>query len=106
MSRKTRKLIWSAPLVVLAVAGALALFVALAPTGAQAQQVMVPGPVTNLDAEVKSRTSIELDWDAPSATSGGTPTGYRIDHSSDNREWTLLKDDTAARRPGIWSTPA
>ena len=32
MSRKTRKLIWSAPLVaVLAVAGALALFVALEP---------------------------------------------------------------------------
>ena len=32
MSRKTRKLIWSAPLVaVLAVAGALAMFVALGP---------------------------------------------------------------------------
>ena len=38
MSRKTRKLIWSAPLVaVLAVAGALALFVALSPNGAQAR---------------------------------------------------------------------
>ena len=34
MSRKTRKLIWSAPLVaVLAVAGALAMFAAQGPTG-------------------------------------------------------------------------
>ena len=40
MSRKTRKLIWSAPLVaVLAVAGALAMFVALSPNGAQADHV-------------------------------------------------------------------
>ena len=96
MSRKTRKLIWSAPLVaVLAVAGALALFVALAPNQAAAQdQVMVPGPVTDLDAEVKSRSEIRLTWDAPSSTSGGTPTGYRVDHSSDNRVWTLLEDNT------------
>ena len=95
MSRKTRKLIWSVPLVaVLAVVGALSIFAVLAPNDAQAQEVMVPGPVTDLDAVAKSRTSIELDWDAPSSTSGGTPTGYRIDHSSDNRVWTLLKDDT------------
>ena len=39
MSRKTRKLIWSAPLVaVLAVAGALAMFVMLAPNGALAHE--------------------------------------------------------------------
>ena len=51
MSRKTRKLIWSAPLVaVLAVAGALALFVALSPGGAQADHVELPGPVTGLSA--------------------------------------------------------
>ena len=99
MSRKTRKLIWSVPLVaVLAVAGALAIFVALSPNqaSAQDQMVMVPGPVTDLEAEVKSRSSIELDWEAPSADSGGTPTGYRIDHSDDNREWSLLKDDTGS----------
>ena len=92
MSRKTRKLIWSAPLVaVLAVAGALAIFAALAPNQAAAQdQVMVPGPVTGLDAEATSRTAIELDWDAPAATTGGTPTSYRIDHSEDNRVWTQL----------------
>ena len=95
MSRKTRKLIWSVPLVaVLAVAGVLAIFAALAPNGAQAQEVMVPGPVTDLDAEVQSRSEIRLTWDAPSSTRGGTPTGYRIDHSSDNREWTLLKGNT------------
>ena len=39
MSRKTRKLIWSAPLVaVLAVAGALAIFAALSPNWAQAHE--------------------------------------------------------------------
>ena len=66
MSRKTRKLIWSAPLVaVLAVAGALAMFVALAPSGAQAQEVMVPGAVTDLEATANSRSSIELTWEAP-----------------------------------------
>ena len=38
MSRKTRKLIWSAPLVaVLAVVGALAIFAAMAPSNAAAQ---------------------------------------------------------------------
>ena len=93
MSRKTRKLIWSVPLVaVLAVAGALAIFAALAPNGAQAQEVMVPGPVTGLDATVKSRSSIELNWVAP--TTGGAPAGYRIDHSSDNRAWTRLVEKT------------
>ena len=52
MSRKTRKLIWSAPLVaVLAVAGALALFVALAPGAAQAEHEELPGPVTGLKAD-------------------------------------------------------
>ena len=55
---------------------------------------MVPGPVTDLDAVAKSRTSIELTWEAPDSASGGAPTGYRIDHSNDNRVWTLLKDDT------------
>ena len=97
MSRKTRKLIWSVPLVaVLAVVGALAIFAALAPNGAQAQEVMVPGPVEGLEAVAKSRSSIELTWNAPAATTGGTPTGYRIDHSNDNRVWTLLKDNTGS----------
>ena len=48
MSRKTRKLIWSAPLVVvLAVAGALAMFVALTPNGVLAHDLPgAPGDVT------------------------------------------------------------
>ena len=95
MSRKTRKLIWSVPLVaVLAVAGALAIFAVLAPNGAQAQEVMVPGPATGLEATAKSRSSIELNWVAPTTSSGGAPTGYRIDHSSDNRAWTRLVEKT------------
>ncbi len=79
MSRKTRKLIWSAPLVaVLAVAGALAMFVMLAPDNAQADGA--PGPVTGLNATTdKSYTEIELSWTAPAT---GTVTGYRIDMAS------------------------
>ena len=93
MSRKTRKLIWSVPLVaVLAVAGALVIFAAIAPNGAQAQEVMVPGPVTELEATAKSRSSVELTWTAP--TNGGVPTGYRVDYSDDNREWVLHTADT------------
>ena len=49
MSRKTRNLIWSVPLVaVLAVAGALAMFVALVPDGVQADHIDPPGSVTDL----------------------------------------------------------
>ena len=94
MSRKTRKLIWSVPLVaMLAVVGALAIFAALAPAGAQAQEVMVPGPVTELEATAKSRSSVELTWTAPIT---GAPTGYRVDYSDDNREWVLHRADTGS----------
>ena len=97
MSRKTRKLIWSAPLVaVLAVAGALAIFVALAPGAARADHANLPGPVTDLKAEAKSRTSIQLSW-IPAAASDtvGAPTSYRIDQSSDNRTWERLEVNAA-----------
>ena len=78
MSRKTRKLIWSVPLVVvLAIAGALTIFVALAPSQAQAAHAL-PGPVTGLKAEAKGTAEIKLTWKAPT---GGTVTGYRIDIS-------------------------
>ena len=53
---------------------------------------MVPGPVTGLEATVKSRTSIGLNWVAP--TTGRAPTGYRIDHSTNNRVWTRLVEKT------------
>ena len=93
MSRKTRKLIWSAPLVaVLAVAGALALFVALAPNGAQADHVDLPGAVTDLKAEADGTKAVDLSWDAPS--DGGTPTSYRIDASGDGQTWTPLVTET------------
>ena len=82
MSRKTRKLIWAAPLVAtVAVIGALALFMALAPETAQA--VDEPGKVLNLEANAatggRPQEEIELTWDAPS--DGGPPRYYRIDLS-------------------------
>ena len=92
MSRKTRKLIWSAPLVaVLAVAGALAMFVALAPNTAQADGA--PGSVTGLNASDVGRHHVELSWTAPDT---GNVTGYRIDMSDDGFVWMLRKDDTGS----------
>ena len=104
MSRKTRKLIWSAPLVaVLAVAGALAIFVALSPQEAAAHEAAmhgVPGPVTGLDAnpasddpttgELEGRSTITITWNAPDTAASGVPTGYRIDYSDDSRIWQNL----------------
>ena len=98
MSRKTRKLIWSAPLVaVLAVAGALAMFVMLAPNGAQAHEPgadtvahQPPDPVTGIDVVTPSgdnggRTSLQVSWNAP--TGGDAPTMYRVDISTDTDVW-------------------
>ena len=89
MSRKTRKLIWSAPLVaVLAVAGALALFVALGTNGAQAHEAEnhgLPGYVTGVKATADGKATIKLTWNAP--TTGGAPTRYRIDVSIDTQKW-------------------
>ena len=88
MSRKTRKLIWSAPLVaVLAVAGALAIFAALSPNWAQAHEGNMaadpPGAVTGLTAEADGYNAIVLKWNPPASTAGGAPTGYRIDIAAD-----------------------
>ena len=101
MSRKTRKLIWSVPLIAaVAVIGALALLVTLEPNTAQADHVDLPGSVTGLEATANSRTSIELNWDAPASDNvvgnaiGGAPTGYRIDQSDDNRVWEQLVVNT------------
>ena len=94
MSRKTRKLIWSTPLVaVLAVAGALAIFMTLVPTGAEAHDL--PGPVSNLQATAVSWSEIRVTWDAP--TTGGTATGYRIDVSDDQFVWKSLKANIGNR---------
>ena len=85
MSRKTRKLIWSAPLVaVLAIAGALAMFMTLQPNGAAAQTTSgmeLPGVVENLMVEPYTngtpQEELEVTWEAP--TDGGFITSYRID---------------------------
>lgn len=104
MSRKTRNLIWSAPLVaVLAVAGALAIFMTLTPNSALAQAEEIPGMPMNLTSNALGPDSIELMWDAPTADTGGLPDGYRIDYSNDGMVWyslepnhnsTVFTDDT------------
>ena len=92
MSRKTRKLIWSAPLLaVFAVAAALAIFAAQAPDPAQAHGA--PGPATGLTATADGRYAIDLSWTAPTT---GTVTGYRIDTSTDAFVWKLLMADTGS----------
>ncbi len=96
MSRKTRKLIWSAPLVaVLAVAAALAIFAAHPPGEAQADHVDIPGAPTNLVAKPadgnEGRTAVVLTWLAPEK---GPVTGYRIDYSMNGSVWMQLKDNT------------
>ena len=91
MSRKTRRLIWLAPLVaVFAVVGALAAFGALGIGGVFANDA------TNQPMKLKvspadgnaGRTALVLTWEAPA--SGETPTGYRIDVSTNNRSYKFL----------------
>ena len=105
MSRKTRKLIWSAPLMaVLAVAGALAIFAALAPNEAAAHETAMhgpPGPVMGLTAnpatddtntpKPEGRNAITLTWAMPSDAAGDPAESYRIDISTDTRVWTNLE---------------
>ena len=88
MSRKTRKLMWSVPLIAaVAVIGALAIFAAAAPTSVFANPA--PNAVTNFTVTSDGPTSIKLDWDAPSG--GETPTGYRIDWApSPGHDWSEL----------------
>ena len=91
MSRKTRKLIWSAPLVaVFAVVGALAIFAAMAPGSLFATELTdAPLKLVVKAADGNAgRTALVLTWDAPAA--GETPTGYRIDVSKDNDKYTYL----------------
>ena len=97
MSRKTRKLIWSAPLVaVLAVAGALAMFVALGPGSVFAN----PLPAAPSDLKVAAasgdagRTTLVLSWTGPD---GGNVSGYRIDKVEDSGAiWETVVMDTGS----------
>ena len=101
MSRKTRKLMWSVPLIAaVAVIGALAAFVVLSPSGVLAHEEMghgEPGPVTGLTAaqatgndangQPAARTQLMVSWMMPDGTMGDPATSYRIDYSSDTRVW-------------------
>ena len=94
MSKKTRKLIWSAPLVaVLAVAGALAMFAALGPGSVFANPL--PDAAMNLEVEAAvgdaGRTTLVLTWDAPAS---GNVEGYRIDKSANRQIWETLVMNT------------
>ena len=93
MSRKTRKLIWSAPLIAaVAVIGVLAMLVIVAPNGAQAHEAEdhgLPGYVTGLKATANGKTEIKLTWNAP--TTGGTPTRYRIDISEEDGDTMAIE---------------
>ena len=97
MSRKTRNLIWSVPLVAtLAIVGALALFITLAPNDASAQANQAPGRPGMLMAvafaDGTPETEIQLTWTAP--TTGGSPTHYRIDQSTNGgNTWTALRSN-------------
>ena len=97
MSRKTRKLMWSVPLIAaVAVIGVLAAYVMLAPGEAQAHSAvdssihLPPDPVTGIDVTTPSaadggRTSLRVTWNVPT---GGDPVEtYRIDMSKHTRIW-------------------
>ena len=91
MSRKTRNLIWSVPLVAtLAIVGALAFFMTLTPNDASAQSALAdePGTPLNLTAVKDGPTRIELSWEKPA--DGGNPEFYRVDWSADGKVWRAL----------------
>ena len=96
MSRKTRKLMWSVPLIAaVAVIGALAAFMTLTPNDAAAQGTgQPPGQPLNLvaaaDTEGIPQEEIELTWNLPDT--GGPPTHYRIDVSMNGgNTWVALE---------------
>ena len=104
MSRKTRKLMWSVPLIAaVAVIGALAAFMTLTPSGALAQDIIatgkdLPGPVQNLVVEANPeddggipQQELRISWDEP--VTGGVVVSYRIDYSVDGEQWFSYIDD-------------
>ena len=98
MSRKTRKLMWSVPLIAaVAVIGALAAFMTLTPNDASAQNVGIPpGQPTNLTvvpyADTIPEEELLLTWTEP--TDGGSVRQYRIDISHNGGyTWVALESD-------------
>ena len=53
-----------------------------------------PGPPTGLTATASGHTEIDLSWSAPSDDGGATVTGYRIEVSTDNSNWSDLVANT------------
>ena len=91
MRSKTRKLMWSLPLVAtLAIVGALAAFMALAPGGLFANELPnnPESLVINPASGSAGRTTLVLTWGPPAG--GETATGYRIDVSEDNDKYKFL----------------
>ena len=94
MSRKTRKLMWSVPLIAaVAVIGGLAAFMTLTPNQAAAQEVTsgteIPGMVRDLNVEPHmdgiEQEELVITWEAPA--DGGYVTSYRVDASADGTRW-------------------
>ena len=87
MSRKTRKLMWSLPLIAaVAVIGTLAAFMMLTPGALFADgKLSQPGLMA---PEAEGPRSIKITWTAPA---GATPTGYRIDVSKLGHVWSELE---------------
>ena len=92
---------------VLAVAGALALFVVLSPNETMAQSAEMDyaaGSPLNVTVEPGAgeakRTSLVIKWAAPTTGSDLPITGYRIDQSTDaqDQRWTHLADVSATAR--------
>ena len=86
MSRKTRKLMWSVPLIAaVAVVGALAAFGALGLGNVFANEL--PDNPQNLKVTAASgnagRATLMLTWEAPAS---GAPDMYRIDVSKNKRK--------------------
>ena len=96
MRTKARKLMWSVPLVAtLAIIGALAAFMALAPGSLLANEL--PNNPQNLKVDPaagnEGRTTLVLTWEAPAS---GAPDMYRIDVSTDNDKYKFLTDVSGA----------
>ena len=53
-----------------------------------------PGGPTGLTATATGQTQIDLSWSAPSQTGGSAITGYLIEVSEDNSNWSNLESDT------------
>ena len=92
MSRKTRKLMWSVPLIAaVAVIGALAAFGTLGLGNVFANELL-DNPqnlkVNAADGDL-GRTTLVLNWEAPAS---GAPDMYRIDVSTNNQKFTNLAE--------------